>query len=67
MYIENQSLLPKYHQLVTLASKHRESVIPYSQSRQILNSEDLNVFLSAKKYYNLVQNQPMDKGDSESI
>jgi MULE transposase domain len=67
MYIENQSLLPEYRQLVALASKHRESVIPYSQSRRILDSEDLDVFLSAKKYYNLIRNQPADKGDLESI
>jgi MULE transposase domain len=67
MYIENQNLLSAYRQLVALTYKHCENVIPYSQSRRILESEDFGVFLSARKYYNLVRNQPADKGDSESI
>jgi hypothetical protein len=67
MYTENQDLIPEFHQLITLAVKHRINVVPYSQSRRILESEDLKLFLSAKKYYNLVRNQPADKGDSESI
>ena len=67
MYTENQNLPSEYHQLITLAYKHRENVVPYSQSRRILDSKDFGVFLSAKKYYNLVRNQPADKGNSESI
>ena len=67
IYTENANLVSEYHQLVTTAIKHRINVVPYSQSRRILDSEDLGLFLSAKKYYNLVRNQPADKGDSESI
>ena len=67
MYTENQNLFPEYRQLVTLTYKYRENVVPYSQSRRILKSEDFGVFLSTKKYYNLIRNQPTDKRDSESI
>jgi MULE transposase domain len=60
MYTENQNLLSKYRQLVNLAFKHHDNLVLYSQSRRILDSEDLDLFLSSKKYYNLVQNQPAD-------
>ena len=56
MYTENQSLLPEYCQFITLAFKHRENVIPYFQSRRILDNKNLGVFLNIKKYYNLVRN-----------
>ena len=59
--------MSKYRQLVAAAVKHRINIVLYSQSRRILDSDDLGLFLSAKKYYNLVRNQPADKGDLESI
>ena len=67
MYTENHDLIPEYRQLAALAFKHRENVVPYPQSRRILDSEDFGIFLTAKKYYNLVRMQKADKSNSESI
>ena len=67
MYTVNQDLIPEFRQLVVAAIKHRINIIPYSQSRRILDSDDLGLFLSAKKYYNLVRNLPADKEDLETI
>jgi hypothetical protein len=67
MYEINQQLIPEYRRLVAAALNHRTRVVPYSTSRSILDCDDFGVFLSAKKYYNLIRTQPADKGDLESI
>jgi hypothetical protein len=37
-----------------MAKKHREQVLPYSDSRRLIDAEDLGLVLSSKQYYNLV-------------
>lgn len=66
-YPVNQRLIPEYRQLTATAIKHRIQVVSYSQSRRILESNDLGVFLSKKQYYNLIRNQPVDQRKLETI
>lgn len=67
MYEINQQLIPEYQQLIAAAINHRTKVIPYSLSRNTLDCDDFGVFLSSKKYYNLVWTHPADKASLESI
>jgi len=50
------------------ALAHRSSIIPYSVSRRILDSNDeYRLKLTAKEYYNLVRNQSLSGDDPKTI
>src|SRR5438045_9775078 len=44
-----------------MAKKHREKVLPYSNSRRLIDAEDLGLVLSSKQYYNLIRKEISDK------
>src|SRR5437763_16699972 len=44
-----------------MAKKHREQVLPYSDSRRLIDAEKLGLILSSKQYYNLIREGVPDK------
>src|SRR5437764_1047237 len=44
-----------------MAKKHREQVLPYSDSRRLIDAEKLGLILSSKQYYNLIRKEVPDK------
>jgi hypothetical protein len=47
----------KYIEAFRQAKKHREQVLPYSDSRRLMEAEDLGVVLSVRDYYNTVRKE----------
>ena len=44
-----------------ILKKHREQVLSYSNSRRLIDAEDLGLVLSSKQYYNLIRKEIPDK------
>jgi hypothetical protein len=44
-----------------MSKKHRKQVLPYSDSRRLIDAEDLGLVLSSKQYYNLIRKETPDK------
>jgi hypothetical protein len=40
----------EYRDTIRQAKKHRQQVLPYSDSRRLIDAEDLGVIISAKEY-----------------
>ena len=57
----------KYVKAIRQAKKHRQQVLPYSDSKQLIDAEDLNVIVSVKDYYNTVRKKISDKLKSKTI
>jgi hypothetical protein len=49
------------------SKKHREQVLPYSDSRRLIDAEDLGVIVSARDYYNTVRKERPDKLKPKTI
>jgi hypothetical protein len=49
------------------AKKHREVVLPYSDSRRLIDAKDLGVIVSARDYYNSVRKEMPDKSKPKTI
>jgi hypothetical protein len=47
--------------------KHRQQVLPYLNSRRLIDSKDLDVIISAKDYYNSVRKEIPDKSKPKII
>jgi len=59
--------LEEWQALIRTARKHREAVIPYSESRRVLESEEFGVTISAPEYYNSVRKMIPDKEQPQTI
>jgi hypothetical protein len=57
----------EYVEAIRQAKKHRQQVLPYSNSKRLINAEDLGVIMSAKDYYNTVRKEIPDKSKSKTI
>ena len=44
-----------------ITKKHREQILSYSDSRRLIDAEDLGLILSKKQYYNLIRKEVPDK------
>jgi hypothetical protein len=53
--------------LIRTAPKHREAVIPYSERRRVLESEEFSVTISTCRYYNSVRKMSPDKEQPQTI
>ena len=57
----------EYIEAIRQAKKHRQQVLPYSDSRRLVDAEDLGVIVSAKDYYNTVRKEISNKSKSKII
>jgi len=57
----HRQALEEWQTLIQIARKHREVVIPYSESRRVFKSEDFSIIISAREYYNLMRKIVADK------
>jgi hypothetical protein len=63
----HRQALEEWQALISTARKHREAVIPYSESRRVLESEDFGITISAREYYNSVRKMVPDKDQPQTI
>ena len=59
--------LEEYQAAKNTARKHRMAVIPYSESRRVLEAEEFGLTISARDYYNSVRKMVPDKDKPETI
>jgi hypothetical protein len=59
--------LDEYQAAKDTARKHRMAVIPYSESRRVLEVEEFGLAISAKDYYNTVRKMVPDKDKPKTI
>src|SRR5947207_8225777 len=59
--------LDEWQALIRMARKHREAVIPYSESRRVLESKEFGITISACEYYNSVRKMIPDKEQPRTI
>jgi hypothetical protein len=59
----SEEFLEAMHQ----AKEHRQPVLPYTDSRRLVNAEDLGVIVSAKDYSNTVRKELPDKSKPKTI
>ena len=59
--------LAEYQVAITTVRKHRQAVIPYSESRRVLESEEFGITLTARQYYDSVRKMIPDKNKPETI
>jgi hypothetical protein len=53
--------------LFARAKEHRQQVLPHSDSRRLIDAEDLGVIVLAKDYYNTVRKEMPDKSRPKTI
>lgn len=63
----HRNRLDEVKQLKQLAVTHRLAVIPYKESRRVLEAEGFGVVLTSQEYYNTVRKAPFDKTDPKSL
>ena len=59
--------LAEYQVAITTVRKHRQAVIPYSESRRVLESEKFGITLTARQYYDSVRKMIPNKNKPEII
>jgi hypothetical protein len=59
--------LEEYQAAKSTARKHRMAVIPYSESRRVLEAEEFGLTISARDYYNSVRKMVADRDRPETI
>ena len=59
--------LAEYQVAITTVRKHRQAVIPYSESRRVLESEEFSIIFTARQYYDSVRKMIPDKNKPEMI
>ena len=59
--------LDEYQTTKNTARKHRIAMIPYSESRRVLEAEEFGLAISARDYYNSVRKMVPDKDKPETI
>jgi len=57
----------EYIEAVRQAKKHRKRILPYLNSRRLIDAEDLSVIVSARDYYNTMRKKRPDKLKLEII
>jgi hypothetical protein len=63
----HRQALEEWQALIQTARKHREAVIPYSESRRVLESEEFGITISAREYYNSVRKMIANKDQPQTI
>jgi hypothetical protein len=56
-----------FQEAIRQAKKHRQQILPYSDSRRLLDAEELGVIVSVKDYYNTVRKELPDKSKPKTI
>ena len=59
--------LEEFRRIREMAISHRISIISYSASRRVLESEAFSLSLTSKQYYNLVRKMKPDENDPQTI
>ena len=59
--------LEEYQTVISTVRKHRQAVIPYSESRRVLECEEFGIHITARQYYNSVRKMIPDKSKPETI
>jgi hypothetical protein len=60
-------MIPEFQAIRERAISHRTSVIAYSSSRRILESEEFGLYLSSKQYYNLIRKMKLSEDNLKII
>lgn len=63
----HKARLDEFQRALAQSRLHRISIIPYSVSRRVLESEEFGVNLSTREYYNSVRSRPVSSDDEKSI
>lgn len=63
----HRQALQEWQDLIRIVRKHRQAVIPYSESRRVLESEEFGITISAREYYNSVRKMVADKDLPQTI
>jgi MULE transposase domain len=63
----HRQALDEWQALIQTARKHRQAIIPYSDSRRVLESEEFGVTITAREYYNSVRKMVADKDQPQTI
>jgi hypothetical protein len=45
----------EYMKVIHQTKKHQQQILLYSNNRRFINTEDFNIIMSAKNYYNIIQ------------
>jgi hypothetical protein len=68
IYPEHMKRLEDYQTLLRVEVQHRQAVIPYSDSRRVLEAiNKFGITLTSRQYYNSVRNSKGDKTAPETI
>ena len=63
----HRQALDEYQALIRTTRKHRIAVIPYSESRRVLEAEELGLILTSREYYNSLRKSGPNIAQSETI
>jgi len=63
----HRQALDEWQDLLRTARKHRQAVIPYSESRRVLEAEDFGLTITSREYYNSVRKMVADKDQPQTI
>jgi hypothetical protein len=63
----HRQALEEWQALMQTARRHREAVIPYLESRRVLEYEEFGITISAREYYNLVRKMTANKDQPQTI
>jgi hypothetical protein len=57
----------EYQEQIVQARVHREKVLPYSDSRRVLEDSEYGLMISPRKYYNQIRKQKFDQNEPRMI
>ena len=59
--------LDEYQAAISTVRKHRQAVIPYFESRRVLEAEEFGITITARQYYDSVRKMVPDKSKPKTI
>jgi hypothetical protein len=59
--------IEEWKDAVTMAKKHRQQVLPYSDSRRLIDAEEFGLVLSSRAYYNSIRKEIPDRSKPHTI
>lgn len=67
IFAAHRNATEEWQQAIQLARKHREQVLPFSDSRRLIDAEEFGLVLSSRAYYNTVRKEIPDKSKPHTI
>ena len=59
--------LEEYQSMISTVRKHRQAVIPYSESRRVFECEEFGIHITARQYYDSIRKITPDKNKPETV